>query len=311
MTNAFVERESCPGCGFHQSKMIYSVGLLDEPVVRFFFRKLTKHSMLPLFEGTKYELQKCSACGLIYQHYVLTDEFTELLYDDWLINCDAEPELSRVHIQTDRAIYYANELVGLARFFEKPTREITILDYGAGIGWWCRMAAALGFDVYGTDISMERVENLMSGGISTVPYGNLPRQQFDFINTEQVFEHLARPREVINRLADALKPGGILKVSVPQGRRLERRLKGMDWTAPRGSRHFLGSATPLIHINTFTYNSIVAMGEAAGFVPAVVPLPKWYSIVNLTSLKAMSKSLALPIFRRLDKSTYVFLKLQR
>ena len=42
--------------------------------------------------------------------------------------------------------------------------------------------------------------------------------EYDFINTEQVLEHVVDPYSVINLLASLLKDNGILKISVPNAK---------------------------------------------------------------------------------------------
>ena len=49
--------------------------------------------------------------------------------------------------------------------------------------------------------------------------------RFDFINTEQVFEHISEPLETLKELKTLLKPGGIIKISVPTADDINRRLK--------------------------------------------------------------------------------------
>jgi SAM-dependent methyltransferase len=276
----------------------------------FFDRKFANQSMLPLFEGINYELRKCSDCGLIYQGSILTDDYLVKLYDDWLVNDDAEVELTRDGLGPDphKAIYYANELLMLARHLKRPPCQISILDYGAGRGWWCRMASALGFDVTGTDLSESRLSDLHLSGIRTANINSLPRETYDFVNTEQVFEHLAKPFEVLRYLHAALKPAGIIKISVPEGRGVEERLDQMGWTAPRGTRNFIMPATPLIHINTFTSEAIVAMGRRAGFSRVQIPLRLNYSVIDGRSLRELMKSVVRPVYRRISKATYVFLQ---
>lgn len=65
----------------------------------------------------------------------------------------------------------------------------------------------------------------------------IPQHQFDFINTEQVFEHIPKPLETLRYLKKALKTNGVLKISVPTANDIEQRLEIMDWKIPkRGSR---------------------------------------------------------------------------
>jgi hypothetical protein len=99
---------------------------------------------------------------------------------------------------------------------------------------------------------------------------------FDFINTEQVFEHIAAPLDTLTMLAAALRREGLIKISVPDARDLKRRLNVMDWTAPYGSRNSLNDTIPLIHVNSFTHRSLVRMAQLAGLEPVNIPLRLQY-----------------------------------
>jgi SAM-dependent methyltransferase len=204
--------------------------------------------------------------------------------------------------------YYANELGTIASLFGRPPHAIRVLDYGLGAGRWARVARALGFDTWGTDLSAQLLSDAAADGLRTLPIDALARERFDFINTEQVFEHLARPREVLAQLLESLGPGGIIKISVPDGRGIERRLPLMDWSAPRGSRRYLIPVTPLVHVNTFTAAVIRAMGAQFGLVPVQPSLRAEYQVLDATSAARFAKSLLRPLYRRLSRPAYVFLR---
>jgi 2-polyprenyl-3-methyl-5-hydroxy-6-metoxy-1,4-benzoquinol methylase len=265
-------------------------------------------TILKFLSDADYELRKCSRCGLVYQRNVLTDEYSTLLYGKWLLEGDAEPELSKVRLAPSEHALYANELLMVGRFFGRPHHLVRLLDYGLGRGWWCRMATALGFEALGTDIAPGLVADARAQGVAAMEIQQLSTERFDFINTEQVLEHVTRPLDVVRQLRTLLKPGGVIKVSVPDGRGIEQRIPRMDWSAPRGDRRYLMPATPLIHVNTFTQNSIRAMGCEAGLRVVTWPLRWEYSLIDATRLKTLGKSLLRPLYRRAWRTTYAFLQ---
>jgi SAM-dependent methyltransferase len=265
-------------------------------------------AILKFVGGGEYDLRKCGRCGLIYQGYVLNGEYSTILYDKWLLEGDAEAELSKEHLVPSDHLMYANELVAVGQFFGRPHHLVRLLDYGLGMGWWCRMGTALGFDTVGTDLATNLVTGARDRGIPAIQVSQLATERFDFINTEQVLEHVTQPLEVVRQLRKLLKSRGVIKVSVPDGRDIERRIPSMDWTAPRADKRYLMEATPLIHINTFTHDSIRAMGRAAGLSVAAVPLSGDYSVIDATDPKTLVKSLLRPIYRRAMGTTYVFLQ---
>ena len=110
-------------------------------------------------------------------------------------------------------------------------------------------------------------------------------------------------------LKKCLRPEGLLKISVPNGSDIKRRLKICDWKAPKDSKNSLNPVAPLEHINCFTHKSIMKMAELAGFQRMKIPLPIQYaySIYGKT-VKQLLKNFLRPLYRNLFKNTYVFLR---
>lgn len=310
-TVVFATRTVCPACNSPDRTEIYSARFVEDPVLKFFERKFeNKETVLRLVQHENYVLQKCENCTLVYQSNILSDLYLAKLYDEWLINHDAEKELGKEKTGLGDSLYYAQEVLKLIKYLNRHQSEIDVLDYGMGRGWWVRMAMALGCNAYGTDLSSALIEDAQSRGINTIRNEELEQHKFDFINTEQVFEHLANPLEVLKRLRRTLNEKGIVKISVPDGRSIEKDLRFMDWTAPRNSKRYLMPITPLIHINTFNYQSIVTMGKCAGFKPISIPLRHEYCLISGLTVRDLMKTLVRPIYRRIRKPTYVFLQFE-
>ena len=105
--------------------------------------------------------------------------------------------------------------------------------------------------------------------MTVLTWEEIPTHQFDFINTEQVFEHLSQPLETLEYLSKALKPHGIIKISVPNGWNIEEKLAIGDWDASKESPQSLNPVAPLEHVNCFTYQSIIKMAQLVGLKPLV------------------------------------------
>ncbi len=99
----------------------------------------------------------------------------------------------------------------------------------------------------------------------------IPDRQFDVINADQVFEHLPEPLVTLRQLRRALKPGGLLKISVPDGRSVKRNLGYGDWLATADSPRSLNPVAPLEHINCFTRHVLIVMAAEVGLRPTFVP----------------------------------------
>src|SRR5439155_15817049 len=112
---------------------------------------------------------------------------------------------------------------------------------------------------YGVELDPRAAAHARAYGVKTRTRADLVADSFDFVNTEQVLEHLADPLETLADLRVGLRPDGLLKVSVPEGRGIEQRLRKPDWTAAKGSRSSLNAVAPLEHLNCFDRGSLVAV----------------------------------------------------
>jgi SAM-dependent methyltransferase len=90
------------------------------------------------------------------------------------------------------------------------------LDAGAGGGSFARWLAERTGDVLAVDIDMRLLEEIAAPGLEVrqmdLARDELPRAAFDFVHTRLVLIHVPERDEVLRRLADALRPGGVLLV---------------------------------------------------------------------------------------------------
>jgi len=97
------------------------------------------------------------------------------------------------------------------------------LEVGAGGGSLVGWMAGRGAKVVAIDIDTRFIESLASDTIEVrrvdIRTGELPRDEFDLVHARLVLEHLAERRQILDRLAAALRPGGWLVI------------EDYDWTA--------------------------------------------------------------------------------
>jgi SAM-dependent methyltransferase len=90
------------------------------------------------------------------------------------------------------------------------------LDAGAGAGSFARWLADRTGDVLAVDIDVRLVEEIAAPGLEVrrhdLAHDELPRGEFDFVHTRLVLIHVPERDAVLRRLADALRPGGVLLV---------------------------------------------------------------------------------------------------
>jgi len=256
-----------------------------------------------------YILCECSTCELLFQRDIPNNSLMERLYDHWI-------DSTKVFIQEQQQFgleyysYYAREIMQVIDYLGKIPSSLNFLDFGMGWGKWALMAKAFGCGSYGLELSAERIKYAKSNGISVINWDEIPQYQFDFINTEQVFEHIPEPLQTLRYLSRGLKANGILKISVPTANDIKRRLKIMDWKSSKGSRNSINAVAPLEHINFFKRNSISKMASNAGFEEILMPLKLQYKYLNnWFDLKKIIKNFLFPVYINiLKKQNYIFLR---
>ena len=105
---------------------------------------------------------------------------------------------------------------------------------------------------------------------------------FDFINTEQVFEHLGNPSIIMKEFQRILKNGGLINISVPNSVKSIKDLNSSNWKPANNSLQ------PLQHINSFTSQTLKSFALNNNFINITPEFNKQISIK--TFLKEKIKS---------------------
>lgn len=270
----FVQRNRCPVCDSADPRTILDLPFDIPPISSyldsFYGGRLDPHELV----GGRFVLLKCGSCELVFQRDVPDDESLGYLYGTAVGDASSRPGRG-LRVRQG----YSFQVEQLLKYWGAPPHDVDVLDYGAGAGDWLSMAAAYGCKTYAVELSVSRQDTLARRGHTILNADDLPAGHFHFINTEQVFEHLVEPMAELGRLASALRPGGLVRISVPNGGDVESRLSDADWTAPKGSGRSLNAIAPLEHINCFDHRSLIALGERAGLrrftYPARQYLDSW------------------------------------
>jgi 2-polyprenyl-3-methyl-5-hydroxy-6-metoxy-1,4-benzoquinol methylase len=248
---------ACKICGSASAEMLLSTDFHSPQVWGFLETYYQGRLDKQLFEGLKFEVLKCRACDFLWQANVGDPELLGQLYGSWI---SAEDSLAKKrNLSAEYFRNYALQVQGLAQLLPKKPIDTEVLDFGMGWGMWCLMAKAHGYSVTGLEISTDRIAFARSNGITVVEdLSRLEGKRFDFINSEQVFEHLDDPLGTLKSAVTLLKPGGFIRISVPDGSGMEAGLRSSGWKAAKDALH------PLEHINCYTETSLRKLGEAAG-----------------------------------------------
>lgn len=268
------------------------------------FRAWSAHPKIEaLLKDEHYELRRCAQCGCTYQVLVLENHELDLLYGN---TCKSESErISRIRF-TDLARKGQEAILIRLRF--PHLKAPCVLDYGMGFGEWLTLAQAYGCEVWGSDVDPASLTYAQKHDIRFLAPDQIPENTFDFINSDQVFEHLAEPAAVMAHLAKALRPGGILKLSTPGDPKLRKKLKALVPLRREGLFHAdLASVEPLIHINLFDAHALQTLGHGAGLRSWKPPLRLlWGSTSVLSPLRQWEYHLKNPFKRWRQQGTWQY-----
>lgn len=254
-----------------------------------------------LAEGV-YRLCQCESCGSFFQQDIFAEAGMDALYETWI-----SPQESFAKKQGESAQVkagFARQCEQVIRAVNLPPHDIHVLDFGMGWGTWLLMARAFGMQTSGLELSPSRVEHARKTGLHVVTPQEIAPDSLHFINAEQVFEHLAEPRPVLESCHRWLKKDGCLRISVPNGDKIASMLADNQWDIGHMP------TIPLEHINTFTPHSLAQMGRAGGFgvvhAPIVLPMLSF----NGGSLRQFINVLGGSLLARvgLYKTTTIWLK---
>jgi hypothetical protein len=306
---AFETRNCCPACASSDTRTRFACAFAEPPIGSF-IRSFYKIDPAVL-DGT-YRAEQCNSCSTFFQAEVGNSALLQQLYSEWVFEigdpmrdpryaCDiAHPRLSRD----------GHELMGAAATLGIPLAELRTLDFGMGWAGWARVAESLGCQSFGYDLAPERMSYAAAHRVR-VPG---PDERYHFINTEQVFEHLTDPIGVARRLADALLPGGILKLSVPSSRGLDRLF---DKLGDRDDVSYeeIMPLQPLEHVNSFSAAGLRALATRVGLrcgrpgIAASYGFLRHRRTLDPRQPKIVAKELIRPFYQRANpRNNYVWLR---
>jgi SAM-dependent methyltransferase len=205
-------RDTCPWCG-----ATALVGRLDT---------------VDLFQHKpgEFHLDRCTACGHIFQNPALSLAGLDYYYDQFYDG--VSDELTEVSFAAMARIYRRRTDV-IARF----TEPRACLDVGTGHAHFCLIARQRWPDavVDGLDLSDSVDEAARRGWIDTgyrgaFPdlAGGLPRS-YDTVTMHHYLEHTRQPRAELAAAAKVLEPGGHLVIEVPDAASPWARRLGRFW----------------------------------------------------------------------------------
>jgi len=108
----------------------------------------------------------------------------------------------------------------ISRILKKPLKGLKVLDIGCAYGFFLEAAREKGAIVSGIELVSHAVQYARKKLGLSVEKADLHDYQplentYDIISLWYVLEHFEKPDKILSRLALALKPGGVLALSIP------------------------------------------------------------------------------------------------
>lgn len=210
----------------------------------------------PFVREKVYEVRRCEEC---LHRFVLGDRSAALLGN---IYGSAFHE-SAQQVATERKDgYAASPIVGNALERSQWLHDLglrgRLLDVGAGRGYFVQ-AASRYFETEGIEISASAVEHARALGLAIAQGDFLADDyqpgSFDVITLWDVLASLPDPRRVGAKLAQLVRPGGRVVMTVPYGESLVARLLGRFWPL----------LVPPVNLDYYSRRSLQLLLEQAGF----------------------------------------------
>lgn len=318
--SSFAKRVGCPACAGARWRTVYSCRYDRAPLRDYISAHFDRRGQVTWqgLEGAEYRVERCLDCGLCFQREVPTDELVREVYDHWVAPDEVGEGFGDERLDAflrgewggtfdcqhthPRWSWAAHEMHHIADLLQRPPNRLRVLDFGMGWSTWARAVRGMGCEVIGHEKSEKCAAFAERLGFEMVGYDELGEQRFDFINTEQVFEHLVDPYTVLRHLRGAVRPGGIIKISAPRAWRVASRLSGVDVSRARADRGAFFPLEPVIHLQCFSPGSVAALADRVGLEVMPASTTVGYGFVRRGGLRWTDpphaiKSLLRPLHR--------------
>lgn len=134
----------------------------------------------------------------------------------------------------------------------KP-QGLKLLDVGTANGYLLEVARALGFEVYGTEISPSSLAIAQSKFPGRISEGALEKQNFeteslDVVTLTDVLEHLNDPQQTMAEIKRLLRPGGWLLIISPNNDSWTRQIFKRSWFQYKAEHLFYFNRKSLVRL---------------------------------------------------------------
>ena len=183
------------------------------------------------YVGKKY-LIKCKKCRLIRLNSFKKEYDKDLYkyYDDYSESVKTKEWEERSKLNLENLIKSLNKI---SIKYQKRQKEISLLDFGCGLGLTLEAANKIGWNAFGiemNDFCLKFCRKRNQKVFSDLTKIN-ENTKFDIITLFDVIEHVSNPTDLLKKLKTKLKENGFLIITTPNWNSLERIVFQNDWKA--------------------------------------------------------------------------------
>jgi SAM-dependent methyltransferase len=207
-----------------------------------------------IYETTIFQ---CKETGALFFDRTAFVENDYKEYYPYLIDFDQNRINREVEIRRKKIRFQLNKI-------DRFVSGKNVLDIGAGPGYFCKIAADLGWNATAVEISIAAQrcgEKYL--GVTYVPLVNIKENSMDAVICHHVLEHIPNPVEFLNSLSKILKKGGILAIHVPHQQPLDLLIKSLF------KKQKLSCLYGNEHISGFTESSLSNFLFFLNFIPVI------------------------------------------
>ncbi|MCA8938501.1 MAG: methyltransferase domain-containing protein [Planctomycetes bacterium] len=280
-----LERPDCPLCKASAAQELYRIncqgGEWESFAKHHAGEEPARKVIIPHFAGQSFSYLKCKSCSFLWQGCVLDDQGMADLY--------ARPEDDLGYAESLRAYQTRSSrqrgtrlAMRVAQTLARTNANITkvkVLDFGCGFGVWFRMAAAMGADCTGVELSEGRRAGMSAAGIRVFKELSDVNESFDLVLSDQVIEHVVDPVQSVKELVSKAKPGAVVFLGTPSSRKASSVIRNT------AASNTYNPIRPFIHINSFTNQTLKKIGRIAGLQPIRAQAKYGYHLGVLGSVK--------------------------
>jgi SAM-dependent methyltransferase len=186
-----------------------------------------EHNYQEFWEYQGYKIIECLDCGFKHvdplpkvEHVsgfyknIYHNQFVKFLYHE-VTDEHVRQKLSQI----DNNQFYCDIYHKVSGFLP-PKQHYRVVDVGCGHNLLLKYFQNRNWEVYGIEPGKEAAEYLRKFGLGIIEEAvelidSFGLQDISFVNIQYVLEHVVNPLEVIEKLADLLVPGGVIRIVVP------------------------------------------------------------------------------------------------